>query len=217
MVGDEAFDRQLTELLDSLGWREPVHIAGLSFGGATTATFVAEHPERVRSWTLVDPVAGAQQRAPSFFRWPGLGGVLWQGLAVPTMADGQLTDFVEPTKWPDWDDRYRVQTEYRGFGRALLRTLHVLSDVSLDSLYARAGATRVPTLLVWGEKDRTVPIAAAAGVRKAVPQAEYRPIADAGHLPNIERADVVNPVLIEFLRRHEGGTAVIEPVQAPVR
>jgi pimeloyl-ACP methyl ester carboxylesterase len=196
------FARQLGELLDSLGWREPVHVAGLSFGGPVTATFIGAHPGRVRSWTLVDPAAGGRQTTPRFFSWPFLGNVLWQGLAVPGMADGQLTDFEEPAKWPDWADRYRVQMRYRGFGRALLRTRQATQELSSDTLYARAGATSVPTLLIWGTDDQTVPIANAAGVRRAIPQAEFHAIDSAGHLPTMERSSVVNPLLIDFLQRH---------------
>jgi pimeloyl-ACP methyl ester carboxylesterase len=195
------FDRQLRELLDTLGWREPVHVAGLSFGGPVTATFVAAHPERVRSWTLVDPAAGGPQKTPGLFSWPVVGGVLWQGMAVPGMAAGQLTDFVRPARWPGWDDRYRVQMQYRGFGRALLRTRQATEGLVTDTLYARAGATHVPTLLIWGNEDHTVPITNAAGVRRGIPQADYHVIDSAGHLPIMERADVVNPLIIGFLRR----------------
>ena len=195
------FDRQLRELLDTLGWREPVHVAGLSFGGPVTATFVAAHPDRVRSWTLVDPAAGGPQTTPHYFSWPLVGDVLWQGMAVPRMAEGQFTDFVAPTRWPGWDDRYRVQMQYRGFGRALLRTRQATEGLVTDTLYARAGATRVPTLLIWGTEDHTVPIANAAGVRKAIPQAEYHAIDSAGHLPIMERSRIVSPMLIDFLRR----------------
>ena len=126
--------------------------------------------------------------------------VLWQAMAVPGMADGQRSDFVEPAKWPDWPARYRVQMQYRGFGRALLSTLRENSGRNLDSVYARVGVTGTPTLLVWGMQDSTVTIDHADGVRKAIPQAQYHPIERAAHLPHMERTDVVNPLLIGFLR-----------------
>src|SRR5207237_7748650 len=137
----------------------PGHGMGLSYGGAITATFVGRHPERVRTLTLVDPVAGTPGGVPWTMRAPLVGPLLWQGLAVPTMADGQASDFVQPARWPDWADRYRVQTHYAGFGRALLSTRLANSDVHLDTLYAAAGRAAKPTLLVWGEEDQTVPIA----------------------------------------------------------
>jgi pimeloyl-ACP methyl ester carboxylesterase len=204
----DLYDRQLLQLLDSLGWRDRVDVVGLSMGGPVTATFVGRHPERVRSLTLVDPAAGTSRAAPLMFRLPLVGPVLWQALAVPKMAAGQLSDFVEPAKWPDWESRYRVQTQYRGFGRALLSTLREDDGRSLDSVYARVGTLGVPTLLLWGMQDSTVTIDHADGVRKAIPQAQYHPIERAAHLPHMERTDVVNPLLIGFLRSASGPDSV---------
>jgi len=196
----DLYDRQLSQLLDSLGWRDRVDVVGLSMGGPVSAEFVARHPERVRSLTLVDPAAGTRSDVPVFFRIPMLGAVLWQTVAVPTMADGQLTDFVEPAKWPDWTSRYREQMQFKGFGRSLLSTLREGRGTVLDSVYARVGALGTPTLLIWGVQDSTVSIENAPGVRKAIPQVQYHPIERAGHLPHMERTDVVNPLLISFLR-----------------
>src|SRR5687768_17420978 len=196
----DLYDRQLTQLLDSLRWRDRVDVVGLSMGGPVSAMFVTRHPERARSLTLVDPAAGVRVAPPTMFGVPVLGPVLWQSLAVPAMAGGQFSDFVEPAKWPDWADRYRAQTRYRGFGRALLSTLEEGGGTVLDSLYARVGALGIPTLLIWGKEDSTVAITHADGVRKAIPQAQFHPIDKAGHLPHMERTDVVNPLLIGFLR-----------------
>jgi pimeloyl-ACP methyl ester carboxylesterase len=201
----DLLDRQMLQLLDSLGWRDPVDIVGLSMGGPVTAGFTGRHPERVRSLTLVDPAAGPADNLPAMFRIPGLGQVFWQTFAVPGMAAGQFSDFVEPKRWPDWADRYRVQMQYRGFGRALRSTLSESRGRNLDSVYARVGALGTPVLLIWGVQDSTVPIKFADGVRKAIPQAQYHPIERAGHLPHMERTDVVNPVLIQFLRTPKGG------------
>ena len=200
----DLYDRQLMQFLDSLGWRDKVDLVGLSMGGPVSATFAGRHPERTRSLTLVDPAAGTAGNVPVMFRVPLVGPVLWQTLAVPTMAAGQLTDFVEPAKWPDWPARYRVQMQYRGFGRALLSTLRENSGRVLDSTYARVGALGTPTLLLWGTQDSTVTIDHADGVRKAIPQVQYHPIERAAHLPHMERTDVVNPVLIGFLRSVSG-------------
>ncbi len=193
-------DRQLTDLLDSLTWTGPVDLVGLSFGGAVVAAFAGRHPERVRTVTLVDPVASTGAPLPTMFRIPLLGSALWQVLAVPRMADGQATDFVRPELWPDWAEKYRVQQRYRGFGRALRSTLLEREDVRIDTLYARIGAMGTRSLLVWGTEDSTVAITWADSVRKAIPQVEYHAIEGVGHLPHIEAASRVNPILTGFLR-----------------
>lgn len=194
------YNRQLLQLLDSLGWRDPVAVAGLSMGGLVAASFAGQHPDRVRSLVMIDPAAGPPNTVPAMFKLPVIGPMLWQALAVPGMADGQLSDFVEPSRWPDWPDQYRVQMQYRGFGRALLSTLRSTEHTSRDSVYARAGRTGVPALLLWGKEDKTVSIEHADGVRRAIPQVRYHVIEHAAHLPQMERTDVVNPLLIAFLR-----------------
>ncbi|HEX9167251.1 MAG TPA: alpha/beta fold hydrolase [Gemmatimonadales bacterium] len=196
----DLYDRQLGELLDSAGFAGPVHTVGLSFGGFVTATFTGRHPERVRSLTLVDPAAGDRTMPPWFIRAPVLGPVLWQTLAVPGMADNQLSDFAEPARWPDWPHRYRVQMKYRGFGRALRSTIMSLSGADLDSVYATVGRQSFPVQLIWGTEDRTVPIGLSEGVRAAIPRVQFHPIEGAGHLPHMERTEVVNPLLLSFLR-----------------
>jgi pimeloyl-ACP methyl ester carboxylesterase len=201
----ELFDRQLLQLLDSLHWTDPVDVAGLSMGGPVVAGFAGRHPNRVRSLVLVDPAAADDDRLPWYFRMPVAGPWLWQTLAVPGMAGGQLSDFYQPDRWPDWPDRYRVAMRYRGFGRALRSTSLAFEPVRLDTLYGRIGTLGIPTLLIWGKEDQTVPIALSNKVRQAIPQVRFEPIDRAGHLPHMERTDVVNPLLIAFLRR--SGTA----------
>ena len=156
------YDRQLGELLDSLAHRRPVHLAGVSMGGWVTGTFAGRHPDRVRSLILVDPVAGESGGPPSGFRIPAVGPLAWQALVVPTMADGQLSDFVHPDRFPDWTDRYREQMQFRGFGRALLSTLSARTGVAMDSVYHVVATANVPVLLIWGMKDKTVPFASNA-------------------------------------------------------
>lgn len=135
---------------------------------------------------------------------PVLGPALWQAAFVPGLAERQSDDFFEPARFPDWAARYRPQMVYRGFGRALLSTARAMATVDFDAVYARVGRLDLPVALIWGREDKTVPYALSERVRKAIPQAQFHPIERAGHLPHMERADVVSPLLLEFLRRSAG-------------
>src|SRR5215831_21219811 len=128
----DLYDRQLMQLLDSLHVTERIDLAGVSMGGLVTGTFAERHPERVRSLTLVDPVAGTNGSSLGMFGWPVLGPYLWQTLAVPRMADGQASDFVNASRFPDWAARYREQVGYHGFGRALLSHRRFSLGLAMD-------------------------------------------------------------------------------------
>ena len=58
----------------------------------------------------------------------------------------------------------------------------------------------IPTLLLWGKDDRTVPFEHNADIRAAIPQAEFHAIEHCGHIPHYEKPDEVNPILMEFLK-----------------
>jgi pimeloyl-ACP methyl ester carboxylesterase len=199
---DDLYDRQLTELLDSLRITERVDLAGVSMGGAVTGMFAGRHPKRVRSLTLVDPVAGTSG-SQGMFGWPVIGAYLWQTLAVPKMDEGQASDFVDPTKFPDWADRYRVQMQYRGFGRALLSHRVERKGMVLDTLYQRVARESIPVLLLWGKEDHTVPFELSASVRGAIPAAEFHAIDGVGHLPILEKAALSDSLILAFLARQQ--------------
>lgn len=195
------YDAQLGELLDSLRIPGSVDLVGLSFGGFVTAHFTANHPERVRTLTLVDPMA-ERSVLPGIMQVPVVGAWLWKVRAVPGMADNQLSDFLHPENYPTWPDQYRPQMRYKGFGRALLSTVAMASRVDFDTLYAGVGRTGVPALLLWGKQDETVPLALADVVRRGIPSVEFVPVDSAGHLPHIEQAQLVNARLLDFWTAH---------------
>ncbi len=195
------FVRQLTDLLDSLHVAGPVDLMGLSFGGFITAHFTAAHPGRVRTLTLVDPVAVARS-LPAAITTPVVGQWFWQVMQAPGQADGQPSDFLHPEGWPDWIDKYKPQMTYRGFGRALRRSAITAANADYPTLYARVGRTGVPVLLLWGKQDSTVSITNATVLRDRIPGMEFVAVDSAGHLPNLEQSAVVHAVMLSFLDRH---------------
>jgi pimeloyl-ACP methyl ester carboxylesterase len=191
------FTRQVDELLTALDVQGPVDLVGLSMGGPIVAGYTVEHPERVRRLVLLDPMAST--RDLGMLHWPLLGDYLFRVAVLPGMAAGQASDFAHPERFPDWANRYRDQMRYCGFGRAILSTLrHVVTRDPMPT-YHLLGAQRRPVLLIWGELDQTTPYALSAQVREALGEHQFLSVPDAGHLPHLERPELVEPALLAFL------------------
>ena len=189
------FERQISDLIDVLGLKTPVDMIGLSMGGAVTARFVANNPDRVRRVVFMDPSTEAWGEPP--FPRP-IGDVVMALRLFPVIAEGQMTDFLYPENYPDWVERYRVQMQYKGFRDAIISTLYNFGPEDHLANYARVQEQGKAVLLVWGEEDQTVPIGS-ADVVQSVLDVEFFPVADAGHLPHIEKAGLTNAKIVEFL------------------
>lgn len=56
-----------------------------------------------------------------------------------------------------------------------------------------------PTLLIWGEQDQIFPLPVGKELHRLIPHSQFVGIPDAGHLPQWERPDLVNRLLIEYI------------------
>lgn len=72
----------------------------------------------------------------------------------------------------------------------------------------RAGWTTldVPTIIAWGERDRTIPLArSSAWFREALPEARWIDLPDCGHLPHHDDPELVAAVITGVLDEVLGG------------
>jgi pimeloyl-ACP methyl ester carboxylesterase len=57
----------------------------------------------------------------------------------------------------------------------------------------------IPTHIVWGEKDRFIPPAYAAALHRLIPGSSLTIVPETGHLPHVERPDLVARSIAAFL------------------
>lgn len=197
----DLFVFQLDELWKALELVGPAHLVGLSMGGPIAARFAARYPDRVRTLSLIAPEAGQTTWKDIFpLNLPGVGELLMVGFLEPVLLPSlQEKDFYSPDQFPDWEERYREQIQYRGFGRALLSTVRQLPALDPEEEYQKMSALEIPVLLIWGREDQTFSRSDMEGVIDVLPEADFQIIPDAGHLPHLERSELVNPLLLEFL------------------
>lgn len=196
----DLYVRQLTQLLEFLRITQPIDLAGLSFGGSVITTVADRQPARIRSLIYMDPAFRSPQALSPLESMPPLWSFITAILNERLWADGQLDDFLYPQRFPDWPDRYRVQLQYRGFRRARLSDLTANTDYDQRDEVQRVGRARRPVLVVWGKQDPNVPFEFSEALMQQMPYARLLAVEDAGHLPQWEKPDVVQPALVAFLR-----------------
>jgi len=198
------FNSQLTDLLDALGIRGPVNLAGLSMGGPIAAYFTVRNPARVRRLCLIDPaglIPFGGSLSGKLLRTPLAGEVMLNFFARRILIDTVPNDLLHPERFPEFMAQYPPQMEFRGFRQAILATLRGGALAEQTALYRALGTLDIPLLALWGEADHTFPPALAAERLQAiVPQCRLEIIRGAGHIPHYEQPGLVNPLLAEFFK-----------------
>ncbi len=198
----DLYDNLLLELLDSLNIKRPVHIVGLSMGGAIAVIFADRHPEMVSRVCLISP-AGFQTRVPFVIKValaPLIGDYLLAVLGDGIILSGTKRGFVKPEILTEYHEKFRVQMRYRGFKRSVLSTMRYMHMDKLRENYERVGKQAKPVLLIWGRNDQVLPFSHSERVKETIPHVQFHAIDDGGHQSNYENPEIVNPILLNFLK-----------------
>ena len=196
------FVNQLKDLLDALHLKE-ITLLGLSMGGPISASFIAQYPQYVSRHVLIDP-AGVTRTALGWLaaaKLPIVGELALGLFGSDNMVKGIAGDLYDPSLVEHFQNQFKIQMQYSGFKRAILSTLRNNMLDSFYETYVQVGRMQKPTLLFWGEMDNTTPFENSKILLNALPQAEFHAISNCGHIPHYEKAEVVNPLLLEFLSR----------------
>ena len=200
----DLFVRQMEELLEALQVEEPVHLLGLSMGGPIVAAFANRHPDKIQTLTLLDPLVTNIFESSIFpLNIKGIGEYVMAVYMVPFyLPKSQCSDMVHPENFPGWEDRFKDQIQYKGFGRAILSTMRNLAKLDTLAEYESLGKKNLPVQILWGKQDQTISAEAIATLRELVPQHHFQAIDDAGHIPHYEQPEVVNAALAGFFKSH---------------
>jgi len=99
--------------------------------------------------------------------------------------------------------------ENEGGREAFIQTLRAVIDrhgqrvSATDRLYLLRD---LPTLIAWGERDRTIPVEHGLAAQRAIPGSRFVTIPRAAHFPHLEQPDALATALLDFI-------AATEPAQ----
>ena len=192
-----AMARDVAALLAMLD-APPAHVVGLSLGGCVAQALALEQPARVRSLTLVNTFARPISAGPrSTLR-------LLARLGLLTCAPmSVVAAHVARGLFPREDQRELYLAAVASLASSPRRTYFAgLRALAGFDVRPRLGELRCPTLVIAGDRDRTVPLAAKRLLQGAIPGAELLIVGDSGHATPYDQADHFNAALLAFVTSH---------------
>jgi len=180
--------------------REPaVHLVGLSLGGAVALQLAADAPQRVLSLTAVNTFARLRPAEH------GLGRGLTRLRLLLFAPMDRVGEWVALGLFPREDQaglrRLAAQRLTSNRRRTYLRSI---AAVLRFDLRARLGEIVCPTLVVAGDRDRTVPLAAKLEIQAGIRGARFQIVGDSGHATPLDAPQAFNTLLLGFLDEVEG-------------
>jgi pimeloyl-ACP methyl ester carboxylesterase len=200
----------LRDLLDVLG-HDRVTIVGHSLGGGVAMWFAYHYPARVHRMALISSGGFGREVHPAMraLSLPGAGPAVGLLTMRPTLValavSARLASAAGARRLARKARELQLTlTRVRDPQRrvAVLRTIrsvigHRGQAVSaLDRLYLMV---RIPTLVLWGTRDRILPVHHASAVRGENPDTQIVLLDGIGHLPHLTCAEFVADRLSSFI------------------
>lgn len=199
-LDEPSVTRQVSALLDGLP--ERFVIAGLSLGGVVAMETALAAPDQVAGLCVMS-VNGRATTAAQHEAWRA-----WRDRLAAGDTPAELQREILPSLLPA-SARRRPALADRVLGMGAQTTADRLDaqlaqQLSRRPLLDRLAALDLPTLVVTGTADPICPPVFHAEIAAAVDGARLVPV-DAGHLPPLERPDVVRALLDTWLAEVAGG------------
>lgn len=201
--------RHVAEVLRRLEGSRPVvvgHSIGAGIVVAATLRLQDEGGIRTPAALVLIGAAVYPQKLPPYLSWARVRGLGELFLLAPPprflLARG-LEGIVFDPGCVDREmvDIYRAPLRSFRRRRAVLRAARQISLDDAARLSRRVPQLQMPTLLIWGEEDRIVPLRLGHRLERELPRARLVTLPGVGHLPPEEAPEEALAPLLAFLRR----------------
>jgi pimeloyl-ACP methyl ester carboxylesterase len=208
-----AFASGIRDLLVALDIEQATFV-GHSLGGGIAMQLAYQFPERCDRLVLV-AAGGLGKEVNTLLRAVSLPGAEYVLPVILTPWIRQRAEWVggvfRRLGWQPNASLDQVWSSYTALGdrsaqEAFVHTVRSVIDLAgqrvsaHDRLYL---AARVPTLIVWGEEDRVIPVAHAHQTHEAIPGSKLAVLPGAGHFLPFEQPEWFTEVLLDFFETFE--------------
>jgi pimeloyl-ACP methyl ester carboxylesterase len=203
------FERFVAGFLDALEIG-PATFVGNSFGGLIALRLALSEPARLRALVLVDSAGLGRVVNPAFtsVNAPGLSEAaipFWKTLVGAYQRAWGRTALLfahppgtVPREWLAEQCRLALSPGYLEAHLTVLRAL-VSPLGQREVLVDNLPSLKIPTLVVWGARDRVFPESQARDAVAHLPEGSLAVIPECGHMPHVECPDHFLAALGEFL------------------
>jgi pimeloyl-ACP methyl ester carboxylesterase len=205
----------IRDLLAAVGV-ERATVVGHSLGGGVAMQFFYQFPQRVERLVLISSGGLGHEVSPLLrtAALPGVSALL--SLAIHPRLLGTLRE----TGRRLHEREVRAGVYMQALARALrplenaeargafLQTLRAVIDVhgqrvsATDRLYLLES---LPTMIVWGERDNTIPLIHGRRAHEAIPRSRFHTLPRAAHFPHLEDPGGLAEALREFIGATQPG------------
>jgi pimeloyl-ACP methyl ester carboxylesterase len=173
----------------------PAHVVGLSMGGVLAQQFAHDHPDCIRKLVLVSTFAVLRPDTPSGWKY-----FLRRAFSVLTRGPEAQARIVAERVFPEERDaelrdmliRSIREADPHAYRRAMLTLAGFDSRGWLPRL-------QLPALVVTGADDTTVSPPRQRILAERIPGAQQVVVPQAGHAVPVDRPQVFNQLLLDFL------------------
>jgi pimeloyl-ACP methyl ester carboxylesterase len=205
----------IRDLLAAIGIDQAT-IVGHSLGGGVAMQFFYQFPQRVERLVLISSGGLGREVKPALrsAALPGVSALL--SLTIRPRLLGALAQGGARLRERGVRSGVYLQAAARALGplqnagarQAFLHTLRAVIDVhgqrvsATDRLYLLES---LPTMIVWGERDNTIPLAHGRNAHEAIPHSRFHTLAGAAHFPHLDDPEGLSQLLREFMQTTQPG------------
>lgn len=182
-------------LLDTLDIGQ-VHFVGLSLGGMIGQCIALDHADRLKSLALCDTTAVIPAEAQP----------IWQE-RIKSVREKGVQSQMQATleRWFTPSFLSQNSRMVRLIRKQFLATpvegyIDCIEAIRKLSYMERLAEIKIPTLIMGGEDDPTMPMSVAEAMHKRIPDSRLVVLPYARHLSNVEQAEAFNIELVKFLK-----------------
>ncbi|HXG79137.1 MAG TPA: alpha/beta hydrolase [Methyloceanibacter sp.] len=196
----------VAELIEEKDLRE-LTLVGHSFGGGVALLLALEAngrlEGRIARLVLIDSIA-FPQNVPVFFRMLDMPVVSQLGIRmVPPEVQArlalQIAYFDDSKIEAEEIEAYAAPLKTAAGKHAIIHSARQIVPDDIEALSARYRSIALPTLILWCDHDRIVPLDIGIKLRQTLPNSTLKLIDACGHMPQEEQPETTLLLLQDFL------------------